>query len=218
MRTRFLLIALLLILSSPQFLSAAVFQLWSERVFSDINKEFGPEAEKRVRYRHNLVVENQGKATEEKLCLINDTMNKRPRIVDKDHWQQTDYWATPMETLATSGGDCEDIAIAKWVMLRHLGIPKENLRLASIDRTDLPREQRLETTWILDYIDKRLLRGTERTDLLAIYATDVEGNMVVFKDSGNGPSILRVRKKTMMEKIEKIKKKIAENMAFVQKA
>ena len=35
-----------------------------------------------------------------------------------------------METLATFGGDCEDIAIAKWIMLTHLGIPAKKLRLA----------------------------------------------------------------------------------------
>lgn len=232
MLTRLLLIAILLFLASPQSISAETFQPWSENVFIHINKEYGPDAEKRVRYLHTLVVENQDKTVEEKLRLVNDTMHRLPWIADKEHWQQTDYWATPIETLATFGGDCEDIAIAKWIMLRHLGIPKEKLRLAYvkvkataenhmilayIDKIDLPREKRLETTYILDNIDKRLLKATERTDLLAIYSTDADGNMVIYKDSGDGLSILSIREKAKMQKLEEVKKKITENMAFVQK-
>lgn len=232
MLTRLLFLPILLILSSSHFISAAAFQPWSENVFTHIGKEYGPEAEKRVRYLHTLVVENQNKTVEEKLRLVNDTMHKLPWIADKAHWKKDDYWATPIETLATFGGDCEDIAIAKWILLRHLGIPKENLRLAYVkvkatgenhmilayvDRIDLPREERLETTWILDNIDKRLLKATERTDLLAIYSTDADGNMVIYKDSGNELSILSIREKTKMQKLEEIKKKINENMAFIQK-
>ena len=136
-----------------------------------------------------------------------------------------------METIATFGGDCEDIAIAKWMMLLHLGIPNEKLRLAYVkvrdtgenhmilayvDRVDLPREQRLGSTWILDNLDKRLLKATERTDLLAIFSTDADGNMVVFKESDSGPVILAVREKTRMHKLEEVRQKIRENLARVQ--
>jgi predicted transglutaminase-like cysteine proteinase len=231
MRIRFLLIPVLLILSSSEFAFAASFQPWSEEVFVQIEKEYGLQAEKRMRSLHTLVVENQNKSIDEKLRLVNDTMNNLPWIADKKHWNKADYWATPMETLATFGGDCEDIAIAKWMMLLHLGIPNEKLRLvyvkvkatgenhmilAYVDRVDLPREKRLDSTWILDNIDKRLLKATERKDLLAIYATDDKGNMVVFKDSDKGLTILTVREKTKMQKLEDVKKKIQTNMAKVQ--
>lgn len=44
-------------------------------------------------------------------------------------WQQSDYWATPLETLGRAAGDCEDFAIAKYMSLRLLGVPAEKLRL-----------------------------------------------------------------------------------------
>jgi len=222
---------LLLLLASPALLPAGDFQPWSEEVFVQINKEYGQQAEKRLRYLHDLVVQNQDKPVLEKLRLVNDTMNQLPWIADKEHWEKADYWATPMETIATFGGDCEDIAIAKWMMLWHLGIPNEKLRLAYVkvresgenhmilayvDRIDLPREKRLDSTWILDNLDTRLLKATERNDLLAIFSTDKDGNMVVFKNSGGELSILSVREKTRMQKLEEVRQKIRENLARVQ--
>ena len=231
MLIRYIFFSILMCFAFAGMLAAETFQPWSENVFVQIGKEYGQQAEKRMRYLHEIVVENQGKPVEEKLRLVNDTLNQLPWIADEEHWKQTDYWATPMETIATFGGDCEDIAIAKWVMLRHLGIPKEKLRLAYVkvkatgenhmilayvDRIDLPREERLETTWILDNINTKLLKAPERTDLLAIYATDADGNMVIFKDSGKGISILGVKEKTKMQKLEEVKKKIEENTALIQ--
>lgn len=232
MLVRCFLISILLIFLSPISTFSAAYQPWSENVFTHIKKEHGLQAEKRMRYLHDIIVKNQDKTEEEKLRLVNDTMNNLPWIADKVHWDSVDYWATPMETIATFGGDCEDIAIAKWVVLRTLGIPKDKLRLsyvkvkatgenhmilAYVDRIDLPREKRYETTWILDNINTRLLKAPKRTDLLLIYATDAEGNMVIFKESDNGPEILGVREKTKMSKLDELKEKISENMAFFQK-
>jgi predicted transglutaminase-like cysteine proteinase len=228
MLIRSLLLGITICLFSAGQLSAATYQPWSENVFAHIKKEHGPEAEKRMRDIHDIILKNQDKSVEEKLRLVNDTMNNLPWIADERHWKNADYWATPMETIATFGGDCEDIAIAKWVMFRHLGIPAEKLRLAYVkvkatgenhmilayvDRTDLPREKRLESIWILDNVDTRLLKATERKDLLTIYATDTDGTMVVLKGDVKNPKILGVRENTDMKKLEDLKQKIQENMA-----
>ncbi len=37
---------------------------------------------------------------------------------DSVGWGQSDYWATPLETLGRGIGDCEDYAIAKYFSLR----------------------------------------------------------------------------------------------------
>ncbi|HWV13782.1 MAG TPA: transglutaminase-like cysteine peptidase [Cellvibrio sp.] len=61
---------------------------------------------------------------------VNDFFNKHIRFVDDIyHWKQNDYWATPLETLGTGSGDCEDYTIAKYISLIQLGIPIERLRL-----------------------------------------------------------------------------------------
>lgn len=228
MLSRFILFGITICLFSAGQLSATPYQPWSENVFAHIEKEYGPQAEKRMRYLHDLIQKNQDKSVEEKLRLVNDTMNHLPWIADAQHWKNADYWATPMETIATFGGDCEDIAIAKWIMLRHLGIPAEKLRLAYVkvkatgenhmilayvDRIDLPREKRLGSTWILDNLVTKLLKATERMDLLTIYATDTDGTMVVLKDDGKNRKLLGVRENTNMKKLENLKQKIKENIA-----
>jgi predicted transglutaminase-like cysteine proteinase len=179
-----------------------------------------------------LIRTNQNKTVHEKLLLANNTLNKLPWIADKEHWDKVDYWATPLETISTFGGDCEDIAIAKWVMLRYLGVPANKLRLAYVklkasgenhmilayvDRIDLPREQREKHTWILDSIDQRLLTAPKRQDLLAVYATDADGNMILITESDNGRVMLGVHEKVKMKKLVELKEKIATNMAFAQK-
>lgn len=44
-------------------------------------------------------------------------------------WGETDYWATPMESLTKGRADCEDYVIAKYFSLRSLNIPDTQLRL-----------------------------------------------------------------------------------------
>ena len=42
---------------------------------------------------------------------------------------KTDVWSSPLETLGSRSGDCEDYAIAKFAALLEAGISPENLRL-----------------------------------------------------------------------------------------
>ena len=217
----------LLFFSSPAF--SADYQPWSEKVFLHIKETYGPQAEERMRYLHNLILENQNLPVPEKLKLVNDTMNHLPWIADETHWKNADYWATPLETITTFGGDCEDIAIAKWVVLNHFGVDSKYLRLAYvkikqtgenhmvllyIDRPDLPPEQ--QRALVLDNYVKEIKKGSERTDLLAIYVTDANGNMVLIADNGKERSIKGIYEGQKMRKIEDLKKKIAENRAQLQ--
>jgi predicted transglutaminase-like cysteine proteinase len=47
-------------------------------------------------------------------------------------WAQygvADFWASPLQTLASGAGDCEDYAIVKYTVLRALGMSETDLRL-----------------------------------------------------------------------------------------
>ncbi|MES2936003.1 MAG: transglutaminase-like cysteine peptidase, partial [Pseudomonadota bacterium] len=69
-------------------------------------------------------------AVAEKLRQVNDFFNRRIEFVDdQDVWGQSDYWATPMESLSKNRGDCEDYVIAKYFSLLDLDIPNTALRL-----------------------------------------------------------------------------------------
>lgn len=50
---------------------------------------------------------------------------------DMSNHGRSDYWATPMESLA-GFGDCEDFAVLKYVTLRELGIADERMRIAIV--------------------------------------------------------------------------------------
>lgn len=66
-----------------------------------------------------------------KVAAVNDYVNKVRYIEDKKNYGKTDYWATPDEFFAR-GGDCEDFAIAKYAMLKELGVPETRMRLAIV--------------------------------------------------------------------------------------
>lgn len=68
--------------------------------------------------------------TQDKLRRINEFFNRKIQFVDDiQAWGQTDYWATPVETLARNKGDCEDFTIAKYFTLLEAGMPNEQMRL-----------------------------------------------------------------------------------------
>lgn len=75
-------------------------------------------------------VETDNHIEEAQIQHVNDFFNKHIRFEDDIiHWKQNDYWATPLDTLGSGSGDCEDYTIAKYVSLIQLGIPIERLRL-----------------------------------------------------------------------------------------
>jgi predicted transglutaminase-like cysteine proteinase len=50
-------------------------------------------------------------------------------------WAQygyADYWASPLQTLGSGAGDCEDYAIVKYVVLRELGVDESDLRFVIV--------------------------------------------------------------------------------------
>lgn len=71
--------------------------------------------------------------SEEKLRRINEFFNRRIQFADDQQvWNQSDYWATPLETLARGRGDCEDFTIAKYFTLLEAGVPDQQLRLVYV--------------------------------------------------------------------------------------
>ena len=199
------------------------FQPWSENVFTHIGQEFGPDAEKRFRFLHQFILDNQDIPDMEKVQKTNELLNHLPWIADSQHWKESDYWASPLETIATFGGDCEDIAIAKWVVLRNLGLSADHLALAYVkikktgedhmvllfvSNPSAPLEQR--EVYVLDNYVDGVKRGKERTDLLAVYAFDAKGTVVLFQDDGTKRSVKGVYKERKLRQLDELIAKISE--------
>lgn len=200
---------------------AGNYQPWSDKVFQHVKTTYGEQAEKRMRSLHKLILDNQDKSDVEKLTLVNNALNQFPWIADSIHWKKADYWATPLETITTFGGDCEDIAIVKWVVLRHLGIPREHLRLAYVkikntqqahmvlvyvNKPQLPPSQK--TIYILDNNEPEVMTLPKRKDLLFVYATDAEGTIRLIADNRGTPIVKQVIKGQRMRKLHDLIKKI----------
>lgn len=95
-----------------------------------VSLRFGVEGVQRLQ-RWKTVLDKAYSQTElEKIKAINDFVNKNTSFVeDAIHWKQADYWATPLETIGSGAGDCEDFTIAKYMSLLQIGVPVERLRL-----------------------------------------------------------------------------------------
>jgi predicted transglutaminase-like cysteine proteinase len=69
----------------------------------------------------------------DKLKRINDFFNQHIAFEDDySIWDQSDYWATPLETIGQGRADCEDFAIAKYYSLQNVGVPLAKLRLVYV--------------------------------------------------------------------------------------
>lgn len=96
-------------------------------------KRFGAPAAAAIKDWQGALGDVQSAAEQEKLRFINAYINGRVRFTeDQVTWNQTDYWATPLETLSRAQGDCEDYVIAKYFSLRSIGVPAAKLRLTYV--------------------------------------------------------------------------------------
>ena len=78
----------------------------------------------------------RGKDLMAQLRAINTEMNDKRYITDPVNWNLPDYWATPFQFMRKNG-DCEDYAIAKYMALRDLGVPVDDMRIVVLNDLNL---------------------------------------------------------------------------------
>lgn len=208
----------------PSSFAQGKFVPWDDAVFDAVTKDYGEDAGKRMRKVHDLILENQDLPVKEKLELVNDFMNGLPWIADPDIWKQEDYCATSLETLTTFGGDCEDIAIAKYVVLRLMGIPAVKLGFAYVQAADKERHMVLFykespdiPSVILDNQRPDVVSSEKRRDLIAIYAFQNDDTLYVIKDDGKNDREITVKKDRKLSKWTDIKERSRKNIEKYEK-
>ena len=72
-----------------------------------------------------------GKDRKSQLRAVNRYVNRARYVSDQRNYGVADLWATAGQ-LFRRGGDCEDYVIAKYVSLRTLGVPVDNMRMAVV--------------------------------------------------------------------------------------
>lgn len=83
-----------------------------------------------------LVIKAQTLPRLQQLYLINREMNRARYIVDPENWGREDYWESLYEFLMRDG-DCEDYAIAKYMTLKELGVPPQDMRIVILQDYNL---------------------------------------------------------------------------------
>jgi predicted transglutaminase-like cysteine proteinase len=116
----------------------------------------------------------------QQLREVNTRMNAHPYIPDYTGWGVEDFWETPFEFLKKSG-DCEDYAIAKYLLLRAIGWPADRLRIAIVRDRNLNIGHAVliayleGVTFVLDNQTGQILPEAQVHQYLPIYSVNEEG-------------------------------------------
>lgn len=170
--------------------------VFNDALFNKIKNQYDNDALERVKDWQQLLNTSHTLPIDEKLYQVNNFFNELEFIDDIDHWGKDDYWATPVEFLATEGGDCEDFVIAKYFSLKELGVPAEKLRLMYVTATRLRQahmvlayyEEPNSVPLVLDNINRRILPASRRRDLLPVYSFNGDG-LWLAKEQGRGQKV-----------------------------
>jgi predicted transglutaminase-like cysteine proteinase len=133
--------------------------------------------------RRFLSVIEQGRKRQGRALLgeINRAINLSIRpMSDLAQYGVEDYWASPLESLSSGAGDCEDYAIAKYVALDESGIAPADLQLEIVrdvehQATHAVVSVHYKDEWLV--LDNRTLRiiNAEETHYYPLLTLDHEG-------------------------------------------
>ena len=196
-------VAVAVLLGVSLLLPAAVSDSFSiaisEKQLSTIEAKYTAAGRKRVADWVQLVASNQGKSVPEKLELVNNFFNQNVLWVsDPDHYGVADYWATPLEMLASGAGDCEDFAIGKYFTLLALKVPMDMLKITYVKASiPPPNNSHMVLTYfatpgamplVLDNLNPEIKPASERPDLAPVYSFNGQG-LWLAKERASGKSV-----------------------------
>ena len=110
----------------------------------------------------------------------------------------SDYWSSPLQTLASRTGDCEDYAIVKYVALRAVGIDADDLRLVIVQDDKRRTEHaivavRYEQKWlILDNLTMAIITAEDIRGYRPLFALNSASAIAV---AGDDPTQSKVIEK-----------------------
>jgi predicted transglutaminase-like cysteine proteinase len=190
-----MLLAACLLLAQP-----AAFGLDFSRLQQALTNRFGAAPQALFTDWQGLLTEGRTLGEREKLRRVNDFFNQRIAFDDDiSIWRQSDYWATPLETIGSGRADCEDFSIAKYYSLLEMGIPVGKLRLVYVRaRQDGPAGPILQAHMVLAYyatpsaeplvldnLRPEIAPASRRTDLAPIFSFNSAG---LWQGTGNQSS------------------------------
>jgi len=143
---------------------------------------------------------------------VNTYFNRLRFVTDLAHWSVEDYWASPAESIASNGADCEDFSIAKYFALKELGVPVERLRITYVKATRINQAHMVLAYYatpgavplLLDNLENDVRPASERPDLIPVYSFNDEDLVLVRQgqaSSAGHPSEIRLWR-GLLDKLE----------------
>jgi len=173
----------------------------SPRLIDLYSRRFGPEARARLEAWKREAAERKRSPGAEAALLgdVNRMLNRVPFVDDSVHWGETDYWATPAETIGSNGADCEDFSIAKYFLLKELGVPIERLRLTYVKSVRLNQAHMVLAYYprpeaeplVLDNLEDTVRPASQRKDLVPVYSFNDEEVWIELRGRSGSPQQLR---------------------------
>jgi predicted transglutaminase-like cysteine proteinase len=174
--------AILLLCGVATLALAGGFQL-TDHLLNEITQRYGAAARSRAEQWRDMINQGATLPEAEKLARVNAFFNRLPFLSDIEHWDKDDYWATPIEMIASDGGDCEDFSIGKYITLKEMGVPESRMRLTYVKALRLNQSHMVVTYFptpdadplVLDNLNERISPASQRRDLLPVYSFNGEG-------------------------------------------
>jgi predicted transglutaminase-like cysteine proteinase len=173
----------------------------SERLMDTYTRRFGPAARGRLEKWKRYAAERKSSqlAETELLREVNRTLNGIRFIDDATHWGEEDYWATPAESVGSNGGDCEDFSIAKYFLLKELGIPIAKLRMTYVKAIKLDQPHMVLAYYarpdaeplVLDNLEDAVRPASQRPDLVPVYSFNDEEVWIEMRGRSGSPRQIR---------------------------
>lgn len=188
-------------------------------LLENVRKHYGEQAVQRMNAWQTLLNDSSGLDEAEKLKRVNNFFNRLEFLTDQKHWGREDFWATPVEFLASGGGDCEDFSIAKYFTLRELGVADERLRITYVKAININQAHMVlgylphagREPLILDNLDGEIKPASQRPDLKPVYHFNGDG-LWVSRQRGKGVRVGGADRISLwMDLRERLKRPVANN-------
>jgi predicted transglutaminase-like cysteine proteinase len=173
----------------------------SERLIEVYSRRFGPEARARLEAWKRDAAQRKRSPGQEAILLadVNRMLNGVRFVDDNAHWGEADYWATPAESIGSNGADCEDFSIAKYFLLKELGVPIARLRLTYVKSLKLNQAHMVLAYYprpdaeplVLDNLEDTVRPASQRTDLVPVYSFNDDEVWIELRGRSGSPQQLR---------------------------
>lgn len=185
-------------------------QLIDQETLAMAEKKYGVEAYKRLVKLQNLVRDDTSTNDMEKLKKVNRFFNQIEFVSDSLHYKKEDYWATPLEFLASGAGDCEDFSLAKYFTLKAMGVAEKKLNLTYVKAVELNQAHMVMTYFktpeadplVLDNLINTIKPASQRVDLLPVYSFNGTG-LWLAKQRGRGKYVGRSDRLKRWQELQK---------------